>query len=114
MNNQELLDYAIKMRERGDTYRRIDSHVNSNVVDEAEASRILKKVVEMEENGTLIVEDPNASTGVNTEVIIGGVIAGLGVALFFALKGRGFISTLPIVLTGIGAVAIGRAVNKRK
>ncbi len=99
----ELITYAHKVLERGDSWRAVRGYLNHKTEDDALKSEVIQALNALERNGHL--ETPyeiysQKWTTVNT--ILGFVFVGLGILLFIVLWRRGWIAGFPVVIFAAG------------
>jgi len=104
---EELLEYSVKMLNRGDSFAAIHSYLKRNCDDEQTIKEIFIAVDEIgreqrNQEDTKIDFKDFFTYG----RIIGLVVVGLGVFLMVTLWDKGFIATLPFVLIGIGVLGV--------
>ncbi len=104
---EELLQYALKMRERGDTYRSVINYLNRNTDDEGLKKEIIQEVDRLEkENPGKNQLKPGSDSPSKFSIIMGVLFLGFGAILIPFLWNKGFISTIPFILIGIGVTAL--------
>lgn len=98
---EELVAYAIKMRQRGDRYRSILFYLESNCQDPVLVQEIIGIVDELETKKKIDVDHTQGIKPSNYK-LMGYIFIGAGIFLFVFLWNRGWISTLPVLLIGMG------------
>jgi hypothetical protein len=93
--------YAIRMRKRGDTYREIRKFLSSQWPNVQEVEAAIQKVRKLEKERLLVIE-PGKRTYSIRNLVIGGIVACLGVFLATSLWNRGWISTVPLFMIAAG------------
>lgn len=106
---EELLEYAIKMRSRDDSYRSMINYLNNNCDDEEVVREIVRTVDQMEKEKKIKTEAIKLKEPLNLNLIMGGLLIVIGIGLIRILWDKGYISTLPFILIGIGLVSIAKA-----
>lgn len=102
---EEMMEYAIQMRLRGDTYREMLAYLNRYTKDEAIIKEIISKVDNLEK--TKRIKAPERGGSISSfSVILGILFIVAGIALIIFLWDRGFIAGLPVLLIIIGFGAL--------
>ena len=102
---EELRQYAIKMRERGDTLYEIRNYLVRNTSDVQIVQEIIESVGEWEES----VKENTIQKKKKIPVInllLGTFLIISGIVLVIVLWKQGFIAILPIILIVIGIAAL--------
>ncbi len=94
------------MRSRGDTYRSMLGYLQSQTNDKEMISRIISEVDKLEKQKTINPEKPDLSKFSTTNVMMGLILLCGGIILLFFLWGKGWVSTVPFILIGIGLAAL--------
>jgi len=103
-SKQELLDYSIQMRLRGDTYRDMLAYLKKYTNDEAVIKEIISKVDSLEK--TKRIKSPERRTSVSSlSIVLGSIFIVTGIFLIIFLWERGFVASLPILLIVLGFYA---------
>ncbi len=103
---EENLAYAIKMVQRGDTYVSIHNYLKNNCESKEEISTIVKIIDKLEKEEKIKPAVEKVSSGPNYNIIMGGVFLTCGIFSFFFLWNKGWISTVPFILCGIGIAGL--------
>lgn len=98
---EEIEDYAIRMRKRGDTYSEINSFLKKNWHNESQIDSLVKRVKAMEKRKELIVVKAAKEYSMRN-LIIGGIVFLLGFFLFLVLRRNGFVATVTLIMMGAG------------
>ncbi|MDR1171845.1 MAG: hypothetical protein LBL24_05255 [Bacteroidales bacterium] len=101
---EELLRYAVKMRQRGDTYYDIKQYLERNASDEETVNAIITIINELEKNAKPVQQKRKDIPVLN--IVLGSGFLILGFVLIFVLWNRGFVSMLPLLLIIIGITAL--------
>ena len=101
-SKEQLLEYAIKMRERGDRYTSIINYLNRSTDDEALKTSIIKELDELERSQNLNLPAEPKLTYFTINRIVGLIIMIAGGILMSYLWDLGFISTIPFIIIGVG------------
>ncbi|MDR3226843.1 MAG: hypothetical protein LBT56_04135 [Prevotellaceae bacterium] len=102
---EELLEYAIKMFQRGETYRAILSYIKSNTSDEEVIKQIITNIDSLEKENKIkrtTVKESNSFFN----IFMGFFLIVLGITLIYFLWGEGFIAVFPFLLIIAGLFAI--------
>ena len=100
---EELLQYAAKMRQRGDTYVEIIRYLERNTSDEQTIKDVINVISELEKLVKPVEKKKNRPI---LNIILGFGFLIFGFFLIFVLWGRGFVATLPFVMIIIGVTAL--------
>ena len=103
---EELLDYAIKMRVRGDTYRSLLNYLQTNYSDKSIVSEIIAHVDQLEKAKSILPDSQNKTNISGMNIFLGCLCLFSGIVLIFFLWEKGWISTIPFFLMGIGVYAL--------
>mgnify|MGYP000459948934 CR=1 FL=1 len=107
---EELYAYAIKMFERGDTYRSIFNYLHNNCEDEKTIEEIVAEIRGLEKEQKISKE--KESKGWFDINVIGSVLViCFGAILIHFLWGKGYVSTLPFFVIGLGAYQLSRSLR---
>jgi len=98
---EKIEAYAVRMRKRGDSYGEIKKFLSSQWPNKQEVQRAIDKVKKLEKQKLLVIE-PGKKTYSIRNIVIGGIVACLGVFLATSLWDRGWISTVPMIMIGAG------------
>lgn len=101
-----MLEYAVKMRKRGDTYYAIRSFLDHNSDEEAFKNAVINAVNKLEKEQKIQVEQPIKRKKFPLNLIFGTVFLAGGAVLAVFLWNKGFISTIPFIVMGFGAYGI--------
>lgn len=101
-SKEEMLNYAVNMRLRGDDYRAILNYLERHTSDQHLINEIIDSVDLLEKNNEIkpIVETNNKLSILN--VVLSSVLILLGVFLVFILWGKGIIAVLPFLIIAVG------------
>ncbi len=99
---EEMLNYAVNMRLRGDNYRAILNYLERHTSDQNLINEIINSVDLLEKNNEIkpLIEKKNKLSFIN--VVLSSVLILLGLYLVFSLWGEGYIATLPFLIIGLG------------
>lgn len=108
---EELAEYAVMMKKRGDSYVDISRYLKNQLVDEEGEKEILAYLSKLEQLGELKPDDTQQKTTSTTGLIFGilFIIAGIGLAIF--LLNKGFIASLSLILIVLGILGIKGAIK---
>ena len=98
---EKIEAYAVRMRKRGDSHGEIKKFLSSQWPNKQEVQRAIDKVKKLEKQKLLVIE-PGKKTYSIRNIVIGGIVACLGVFLATSLWDRGWISTVPMIMIGAG------------
>ncbi|MCD4791644.1 MAG: hypothetical protein K8R54_00295 [Bacteroidales bacterium] len=104
-SKDEMLKYAVQMRERGDTYRDMLAYIKRYTNDEAIIKEIISEVDSLEKRKRINTPERGSNSGSMISIIFGSIFLVSGVILIFFLWGKGFVSTIPFILIAIGIAA---------
>lgn len=107
---EELLAYAISMKERGDNYRTIIDYLSKNT-DESTTRGIVKIIDQLEKDNKIQQAQPKESWLPSLNILFGWLFLISGIVLLFFLWGKGVIATLPFVLMGLGVLALSGVIK---
>lgn len=108
---EELLAYAIKMFERGDTYRTIFNYLHNNCEDEKTIEEIVAEIQKLEKEQK-IVQEKESKGWIDVNVIGSVLVIFFGAILIHFLWGKGYVSTLPFAVIGLGSFMLLRSVSR--
>jgi len=97
-SKEELLNYAIEMRKRGDTYRAMIAYLENNCDDEETVKEIVRTVDKMEKENQIKVQVEKKNKPSFMNITLGVLFLLLGIILMFFLWGKGWVSTVPFIL----------------
>jgi hypothetical protein len=102
-SEKELLIYAVKMHQRGDSWRDIVGYLERNTDDKDAIARIVKSMD--------VLDDKDKSKKHRKKYSLINILAGvaliaIGVFLIWHLWERGFVALLPCILVISGIVAL--------
>ena len=101
-----MLEYAIQMRLRGDTYRDMLNYLNRHTNDDTIIKDIISKVDNLEKGKRIKAPERGRSSISSLSAVLGVIFIVAGIALIFFLWDKGFIASLPIILIIIGFTAL--------
>ncbi|MDR3287699.1 MAG: hypothetical protein LBT27_09700 [Prevotellaceae bacterium] len=102
---EELFEYAIKMFQRGETYRSILGYIKSNTSDEDVIKQIITSLDSLEkENKIKRTNVKESNSFIN--IFMGIFLIISGIALTYLLWGEGFIAVFPFLLIIAGLFAV--------
>jgi uncharacterized membrane protein len=104
-SKQELLQYAIKMRQRGDTYYYIKQYLERNASDPQTVNDVIALLSELEKVAKPLQKKTSRRVPTLNIVLGIGFVVG-GIVLFFMLWEKGFVAVLPFLLVIIGITAL--------
>lgn len=110
-SKEELLIHAVKMRERGETYRAVSIFLKNNTDDENDIGDIVRGISELEKNKKIEIPPKDVNESYALGSILGILFLLSGLVLLVLLWGKGVISTIPFILLGIGAWALTGKMN---
>lgn len=111
---EELMEYAVKMRVRGDTYRSILNYLQMNSSDENLINEIISRIDQLEKKKIISITPENTTEQPTLNLFIGSFLSFLGIGLIFFLWGKGYLSTVPFLIIGLGAwVLTGGSKNNK-
>lgn len=99
---EELMEYAVKMRVRGDTYRSILNYLQMNSSDENLINEIISRIDQLEKKKIISTTPENTTEQPTLNLFIGSFLSFLGIGLIFFLWGKGYLSTVPFLIIGLG------------
>jgi DNA-binding transcriptional MerR regulator len=100
---EELLQYAIKMRQQGDTLYEIRKYLDRNTSDTQAIKEIITIVSELEEDVSPIQQKKKIPA---LNLLLGTFLILSGVVLVVILWEQGFVAKLPIVMVVVGIYAL--------
>ena len=100
---EELLQYAAKMRQRGDTYFEIKKYLERNASDEQTINDVIAIINELEKVAKPVQKKKNVPI---LNIVLGSCFLISGFILLFVLWGQGFVATLPFIMIIIGVTAL--------
>ena len=100
---EELLQYAAKMRQRGDTYFEIKRYLERNASDEQTINDVVAIISELEKVAKPVQKKKNIPI---LNIVLGSCFLISGFILLFVLWGQGFVATLPFIMIIIGVTAL--------
>ena len=103
---EEIQEYAIIMRGRGESYRTILNYIKSKTSDEDTITDIISHLDQLEKSNNLKISKEYPGNLSITNTLLGSLFLISGIVLIFFLWGKGFISTIPFMLIGIGMLAL--------
>ncbi len=104
---EELLNYALKMYLRGETFRSIMGYLERNTSDQETVKQIIASLDKFEkENKIERHKEKDRPSTIN--LIMGIIFIAGGAWLTYYLWGRGFVAILPLLLIITGLFAISR------
>lgn len=109
ISKKELLENAIKIRERGDSFRSVLAYLNRHCKDEEMVGQIIKTINKLEKEQFIKpdIHKPKPSFGISQIMGVACIIG--GVYLVFVLWGTGLLAILPffLIIFGIYGIAGG-------
>ncbi len=108
-SKEELLAYALKMRERGDRYRSILAYLERECNDQQTIDHVISIVDNMESKKTLKVDKSMGVKPDYTSLIFGSLFIGSGLFLVVFLWEKGWISIIPFILISMGIYGLGKS-----
>lgn len=102
----ELILYAVKMRQRGDRYRSILSYLEKNCENPEQVQEIIAIVDQMETKKILEVDHTQGVKENNTYNIFGYAFIAGGILLMIFLWNKGWVASVPFVMIGMGIYGI--------
>jgi len=109
---KELLEYAIKMRQRGDTYRTIMQYLERNCDEKDVIKEIISSLDLLEKQQHIKVNQSTTQNNLFISKFIGALFIILGIFLIIFLWKQGFIAWLPLGLVIIGLFGITGKIKK--
>ena len=100
---EELMQYATKMRQRGDSYAEIKMYLERNTDNEQTVNEIISVISELEKVAKPIQEKEELPV---RNIILGSCFISLGIFLLVFLWGQGLIAVLPFIMIAIGVNGI--------
>ena len=103
-SKKELLEESLKIYQRGDGFRSIRNYLERNTTDE----NLIKEIIQIVSNNKdkIEVSEGRANKVPVRNYIFGSLFLLFGLILLTFLWEKGFIATLPIILMGIGILAL--------
>ncbi|MCB0477427.1 MAG: hypothetical protein KDC84_04655 [Crocinitomicaceae bacterium] len=109
-SKKELKEYAIRMFDRGDSYRTIFTYLHNNCESEEEVQSIISSVREHEKKQKTKKENLSEKW-FNLNIIIPILLIVFGGIMVNMLWGKGFVSTLPFVVILIGIFTLDKGLK---
>ena len=105
---EEMLNYAVNMRLRGDNYVAILNYLERHTTDKKLINDIINSVDLLEKNNEIkpLVENKNKLSIIN--VVLSSVLILFGVSLIFVLWGKGVIAVLPFLIIAVGITTFNK------
>lgn len=112
-SKEELIAYAVKMRQRGDRYRSILAYLENNCNDTELVKEIIGIVDELETKKAIEVDHTQGVREKNSYNLFGYAFIAGGILLMVFLWNKGWIASLPFVMIGMGIYGIKESKIKR-
>lgn len=106
----ELLEYAKKMRVRGDSYRTILNYLYRQCGDDSPlVDEVMEQLELMEDQSVIAPPPPLKETNKAFRLLMGALFLVGGIIMGILLWDMGWVSTMPFILSGYGVyVLLGR------
>ena len=110
---EEMMEYAIKMRVRGDDYRSILNYLQLYSSDKNLIDEIISEIDQLEKNKIITSTLENTTEPQTVNLLLGSLFSLSGIVLIFFLWGKGFISTIPFLIIGMGVWVLTSGSNNK-
>jgi len=105
LTEQELTEQACRMREQGESYRSIGQYLESTGAEAETVAAVIKNLDKVEKEN--LVKPPTKKRVSNTSLVLGSIFMAGGAYLTYRLWGMGWVSTVSILMIGVGFMAFG-------
>ena len=110
-NLEELKAQALRHRQSGDSYMSIGKYLESAKASPDQIKEIISQIDYLEKNEIIKPGDFKKKTSFGSG-FIGSALIALGLILGYSLWGMGWISTIPLILIGIGLLGLSGAMDQ--
>jgi len=110
-SKKDLLEYVIKMRQRGDSWSAVLGYLKRNCDNEELVKEVFREVDKLDRENNWSSRKNEKNKIPLRSVIFGLFFLLTGFALFGFLWGKGWISIVPIFMIGIGILGITGAIK---
>lgn len=108
---KELLEYGIKMINRGDSFAAVHDYLKRNCGDEELVKEVFTILNTLKFEGKIGAVKTEKRNTLTFGKILGIVCLIAGIVLLKVLWSKGFVSTIPFVFIGVGILGISGAMK---